>query len=83
MKLETLFTFEKKYNLHNRKILNINYWDFCRMNIFYELKSKYEGTNKVADICKKTKLKDYYIKQNKTKSGYKSIKKRLILLKTQ
>lgn len=58
MKLETLFMFEKKYNLHNRKILNINYWDFCRMNIFYELKSKYEGTNKVADICKKTKLKD-------------------------
>lgn len=65
MKLETLFMFEKKYNLHNRKILNINYWDFCRMNIFYELKSKYEGTNKVADICKKTKLKDkkIYFKQ--------------------
>ena len=60
MKLDLIkmIEFEEKYNLKNRKVLNINYWDFCRMNIFYELKSNYEKTNLVADLCKKIKIKD-------------------------
>lgn len=60
MKLDLIkmIEFEEKYNLKNRKVLNINYWDFCRMNIFYELKANYEKTNLVADLCKKIKIKD-------------------------
>lgn len=61
LKLEELFSFEKKYKLIERQILGINYWDFCRMNIFYELKSKYEDTNQVADLCKKIPIKDIKI----------------------
>ena len=61
LKLEQLFSFEQKYNLINRKVLGINYWDFCRMNIFYELKAKYEQTNQVADLCKKIPIKDMKI----------------------
>lgn len=58
LELSELINFENKYKLNQRKILSINYWDFCRMNIFYEIRSEYEKTNHVVDLNHKIKIKE-------------------------
>lgn len=53
-----LIEFEQKYNLINRKLLNMNYWDFCRSTFFYEIKTLKNNINHVINVNKKINSKD-------------------------
>ena len=51
--LKKLIEFETKYNLIDRKVLDENYWEYCRSTFFYEIITLSKEINHVVNVNKK------------------------------